>query len=270
MMPQLDMVTSTDTKGVLMITGFCRQRLNVVRKDPELGFPEPSQIGRSLRWFVHEVVQWMQTKKRSSAAQLDLASRKVPVGLKSTKTTRPPNPWPWALVAKTERPTLAEVQAANEQACAIRLQPGQVRIGRPIVTREGTSVMRYSVSGAPREGVTPPLTIRCKVTFGAGVQAQAKVRYLSGPAVGASADELLDKAPGKKPRPKEGKGDSALHELSASLEVSLAELKNRYESGLSLDALCAQYRMGKSRLSKLLREAGVQMRPAGRKPRLSG
>jgi hypothetical protein len=49
-------------------------------------------------------------------------------------------------------------------------------------------------------------------------------------------------------------------------EVRLAELVADYRSGDSLDALCKRYRMGKSRVSRLLREAGVQMRPAGRKP----
>jgi predicted DNA-binding transcriptional regulator AlpA len=260
-------VMSVDTKGLVKMTGFCRQRLSAIRKDATLGFPEPSQVGRSLRWLVSDIVQWLQAMKRSNAALLvDLASRKVPVGLKSTKTTRPPNPWPWALVTKTEKPTLAEVQAANVQICAIRLKPGQVRIGRSMVTREGTSVMRYSVAGVPHQGAMPPLTIRRKVTFGADVAAQTRARYLAG-----SADALADarhaKTADEKPRQREGQGDGVLPELFASLEVSLVELKNRYESGSSLDALCAQYRMGKSRLSKLLREANAQMRPAGRKPR---
>lgn len=266
MMPQLDMVASTDTKGVLMITGFCRQRLNVVRKDPELGFPEPSQIGRSLRWFVHEVVQWMQTKKRSSAAQLDLASRKVPVGLKSTKTTRPPNPWPWALVAKTERPTLAEVQAANEQVCAMRLEPGQMRVGRAVLTREGKSVMRYRVIGLPREGVTPLITIRRKVTFGVAVPAEARARYVV-EQQGELHYSRRDNRNGMVSPLQERPTTRTPPDHTASSEVSLTELKKQYESGSSLDALCAQHRMGKSRLSKLLREANAQMRPAGRKPR---
>ena len=260
-------VMSVDTKGLVKITGFCRQRLSAIRKDTSLGFPEPSQVGRSVRWLVSDVLQWLQGMKQKNATlPVDLASRKVPVGLKSTKTTRQTNPWPLALVTKTEKPTLAEVQAANVQTCAITLEPGQVRIGRSMVTREGTSIMRYSVAGVPHKRGMPQITIRRKVTFGAGVTQQDRARYFA-VSSGALADMRQTKAADKRSRPQEGHKDSVLPELSASLEVSLTELKSRYESGSSLDALCAQYRMGKSRLSKLLREANAQMRPAGRKPR---
>lgn len=49
-------------------------------------------------------------------------------------------------------------------------------------------------------------------------------------------------------------------------EVSLTEMKAAYEvEGKSLDDLCKRYRMGKSRVLKLSREAGTEMRPSGRK-----
>jgi hypothetical protein len=47
-------------------------------------------------------------------------------------------------------------------------------------------------------------------------------------------------------------------------EVKPEALKRDYETGLSLDALCQLYHVGKSRASKLLRAAGAQIRKPGR------
>ena len=44
-----------------------------------------------------------------------------------------------------------------------------------------------------------------------------------------------------------------------------SKLKIEYEAGASLDALCKRYRMGKLRLSEMLRAAGTAMRAPGRR-----
>ena len=46
--------------------------------------------------------------------------------------------------------------------------------------------------------------------------------------------------------------------------VSPLELRRQYESGLSLDVLSRRNRMGKLRLTHLLREAGARLRSPGR------
>lgn len=48
---------------------------------------------------------------------------------------------------------------------------------------------------------------------------------------------------------------------------SLGELRARYESGVSLDTLCGEFRIGKARLSRLVRESGATVRRPGRPAR---
>lgn len=251
---------SVDTKGLVRMTGFCRQRLSAIRKDPALGFPEPSVIGRSLRWLVSDVLQWLQAMKSSNAAMLNsLVSQKVPVGLKPSRT-QPAVRWTLPLV-KSPTPTAAEIETANHQALAARLEPGEYRHGALVKTQEGVPIMRYRVMGRALGASALPRTsvqIRRKITFTPGtpqhVQERCRAARAALPAGGKSAA----------PRTKEPIS-LPLTGIPAK-EVSLADLKVHYESGQSLDILCKQYRMGKSRLSKLLRQAGAQMRSAGRQP----
>jgi predicted DNA-binding transcriptional regulator AlpA len=48
-------------------------------------------------------------------------------------------------------------------------------------------------------------------------------------------------------------------------DLWLNQLKTEYESGTTLDELCRQHRLGKARLSVLLRNAGAAMRRPGRR-----
>jgi predicted DNA-binding transcriptional regulator AlpA len=262
--PQLENV-SIDTKGLVIMTGFCRQRLNVIRKDPTLGFPEPLAVGRSLRWLVSDVVDWLRAMKRRNGSPVaHELSKMVSVGLKSTKKTSPPSVSLWYARVHVNRPTLAQVKEANMRVFALGIQPGQHRIGTSVVTVEGMSAMRYRVSGTPSRALELLPPMRRRVThLGTGL-VEPKDRR-SGVEAGTTPGVFDSAAPDPMQRGTPSK--AAVPHQSEIFEVSMEDLRKRYEAGSSLDALCAQYRMGKSRLSKLLRDAGTTMRPAGRKPR---
>lgn len=252
---------SIDMKGVTKLTGFGRQRISVFRKDLLLGFPEPLRIGRSLRWLVSDIQQWLQAMKRSNAELLgSLVSEKFSVSLKPSKKAAPPElARPSLMLQKARKYTQAEVEAGNQQAFATRLKPGQSRVSATVVTQEGASVMSYRLMGRPSaEPVSPftPTQMRRKIVFLPGTSLDVKERFLAAQA--ALAAPRIPAAPTAK--------EPICLPLAGvpAKEVLLADLKTYYEGGQNLDTLCKQYGMGKSRLSKLLREAGAQMRQPGR------
>ena len=261
---------SVDTKGLIKITGFCRQRLHVFRKDPKLGFPEPLVIGRSLRWLRSDISQWLVAMKRSNADLFEsLVSKKVTVGLKPSIQILAPKSEPRTLfLRKSPQTTLAEVQIENQQVLSTRLELGQSRVGTELETQDGGSIMRYrlvnrgAVEKAPLAVAVP---IHRKILFPPGTPLDVKARRIAefershiGPtgiaAKGTPSAPLANELP------------NPPLAVRPTREVSLAALRTDYESGQNLDALCKQYRMGKSRLSKVLREAGAKMRQPGRRP----
>ena len=60
-------------------------------------------------------------------------------------------------------------------------------------------------------------------------------------------------------KPKPGSSDTVV-----SIAPDIAEMKELYESGLTLDELCKRFRIGKGRLSARLRAEGTVMRAPGR------
>jgi len=52
--------------------------------------------------------------------------------------------------------------------------------------------------------------------------------------------------------------------LVFSTALNIQYMRQRYEAGYSLDQLCREFRIGKSRLSEALRAAGAQLRKPGR------
>ena len=261
---------SVDTKGLVKMTGFCRQRLNVIRKDLKLGFPEPLIIGRSLRWLSSDIRQWLVAMKRSNADLLEtLVSKKITVWLKPSKQASAPKSASRALfLLESPKPTLAEVQIANQRVLSTPLELGQSRIGTEIKTQEDDSIMRYrlisrgSVEKAPL-AVTVP--IHRKFLFAPGTPFDVKARRIAD----FERSDICEAGIAAKGTPSTSVAIEPPDPLLAgrlTQEVSLAALRTDYESGQNLDTLCKQYRMGKSRLSKVLREAGAKMRQPGRRP----
>jgi predicted DNA-binding transcriptional regulator AlpA len=252
---------TVDTKGACDITSFSRQRLHKLRADPTSGFPEPYIVGRSVRWFVADLVSWLHSMKPSNATQNARGTDKTVV-LKAGagKRTEAEKPRSRFLLNPTKVkvvPTVAELAAANRKVQATKLQPGQHLLRRMIDTRDGARDWQYSVfplvSG---KGFVPVKVSPLKIFVPMGIPEAERQRLL------ARATAMRTASPASPPVLATPKGDTNAQKT----EVSLAEMKAAYEvEGKSLDDLCKRYRMGKGRVSKLLRQAGTEMRPSGRK-----
>lgn len=300
---------SIDTKGVIEMTTFCRQRLNEIRKDPALGFPEPLKVGRSVRWLVSDILQWLQAMKRSNSELLEsLVSKKSSVDPKPLKKVAAPEPAEHSQMPQKSREyTQAEAKVENQQIFATPLkaapkgfrfkvtaskvapnepyprrartinvslelitrQYGQARYNADQATlratREAIKLLENNSSikrNSPETRTLPLKSAKLRppsIEFPPGTLPDGRARY--------HADQATLKAAHTSTTPSAKEPNCLPLPGVPVKEVSLADLKAHYESGQSLDALCKQYRMGKSRLSKLLREMGAQMRQPGRRPR---
>jgi predicted DNA-binding transcriptional regulator AlpA len=63
----------------------------------------------------------------------------------------------------------------------------------------------------------------------------------------------------------ETEGSAQSTQFVVDVDLWINQLKTEYESGTTLDELCRQHRLGKARLSALLRNAGAAMRKPGRR-----
>lgn len=254
---------SVDMKRLIQMTGFSRQRLNVIRKDPKLGFPESLTVGRSVRWLDTDIQQWMQAMKRSNVVlRENLVAKSVPIAGQTLTAKELERALDMPLLPKKPVPTVKDILAQNYRATSCSLQHGQDIVTTMVLTKEGTSLLRYEVVGIPL--VDPQLGIRrvevrTHKRFEANVSLAEQMQYFAVRAAILTGRMVPSMPILEQP--------NLLTPADVPVkEMSLVDLKNAYESGLSQDKLCQQYRMSKSRLGKLLREAGAKMRPAGRKP----
>lgn len=255
---------TVDTKGACALIGISRQQLHKIRKDSEMNLPEPFKIGSSVRWFVSELMTWMQSMKPSNTPQNATSVDKT-VALKAAgtgKQTNPEKPRSRFLLNPTKVkvvPTMAELAAANQKAQALKRQPGQHLLRRMVDTRDGARDWQYYVfPSTPGKGVAPVKVGARKILVPTGMPEAERQQLLAR----AAAMRAASASPASPPVLATPKGDTNAQKT----HVSLTEMKAAYEvEGKSLDDLCKRYRMGKSRVLKLLREAGTEMRPSGRK-----
>lgn len=259
-MAQKVIPVAVDTKTLTAMTGLSRQRLDKLRKDPKSGFPKPSRIGRSVRYNVEEVMQWLEAVKAGNSA---LLQKMVQRNLVQPGTQKVPAPCPVQQPTHKAMPTVAEVNLANKKTCSTILAKGQRCVGNLIETADGPPTKYYRV--LPRSMVDPTalrsthriVLHQVYLAGGKAIQKQTKTdvalpcfntpqvdtkeikspTYIGGAEVGG-------------PAPLEGPDVEAL--------------KQDYDRGLSLDALCILHHIGKTRASKLLRAAGARIRKPGR------
>ncbi|SOD25303.1 hypothetical protein SAMN05518800_1841 [Variovorax sp. YR752] len=256
---------TVDTKGACEITGFSRQRLHKLRADPASGFPEPIKVGRSIRWFVADLIAWLHSMKPSNAPQNARSAADKTVALKVAGTgrqTNPEKPRSRFLLNPTKVkvvPTVAELAVANRKVQAMKRLPGQHLLRRMIDTRDGARDWQYYVfPSTPGQGVAPVKVSARKILIPSNIPEAERKQLLAH----AAAMRTAGASPTNSPVLATPKGDAN----APKKEVSLTEMKAAYEvEGKSLDDLCKRYRMSKSGVSKLLREAGTAMRPPGRK-----
>lgn len=255
---------TVDTKGACRITSLSRQRLHKLRNDPTSGFPKPSDVGRSVRWFVSDLIEWLRSKQRGNAQQ-SVPGVDKKVALKAAGTGKQPKsekPRSRFLLNPTKVkvvPKVVELAAANRKVQAMKRQPGQKLLRRMIDTRDGARDWQYFLfPSTPGKGVRP-VTVGPRKIFIPSNISEAERQQLLARAAAMRATSASPPNPTAQATPK-GDGNAQ------KTEISLIEMKAAYEiEGKSLDGLCKRYRMGKSRVLQLLREAGTEMRPSGRK-----
>jgi predicted DNA-binding transcriptional regulator AlpA len=247
---------TTDSKGASDITGFGRQRLHKIRKDPTLGFPEPIVVGRSIRWLVSDLMKWLQAMKLSDS---ELLARRNRSALRPARATlaMPASTRRSFFLQKMPLPTAAQIDEANRVAFAKPLLPGQTRVGRMVKTIEGEVVWRYRVIGKPQENAVPTFRPVVKVSRRRTSRDIAPDRLGANKVAACGLTDLSSLPIPAQGKPKPG-------------QLSLFEMKADYESGKTLDVMCKTYRMGKGRLLKLLQAAGTEMRPPGRASKQQG
>lgn len=259
-MAQKVIPVAVDTKTLTAMTGLSRQRLDKLRKDPTSGFPKPSRIGRSVRYIVEEVMQWLDATKTGNSALLQEMVRRNDVQQATQKVQIPS---PVLRPASKTRPTVAEVNLANKKTCTATLAKGQRCVGNLIETADGPPTKYYRLLpqhiADPKALGATHLIVHHQICFAGGkaieMQTTTNVPLPSANASQAEAKEL------------ESVTTIGISEADAPVTFgtpSLEALKLDYERGLSLDVLCGLYHIGKTRVSKLLRAAGAQIRQPGR------
>lgn len=235
-----------DTKDLCAMTGFSRQRISALRKDPSMAFPQPLNIGRSVRWKTNEIKLWLDALAGGAPA---LAALAADTGIVPTKKT-PKRVRRSIFLEPASRPTAAQVEEENRRVLAIPLHPGITRLGKMVKTREGGEVWGHKLVTSKK---APPPVERVEL----------RTLRKPPPRINPGTSSVVDGREGG-PTPTAAVGPT-IDLAGPPAPEALARLKGEYEGGKSLDALCAQHKIGKSRLSKLLRDAGAAMRSPGRK-----
>jgi predicted DNA-binding transcriptional regulator AlpA len=258
-MAQTVIPVAVDTKTLTAMTGLSRQRLDKLRKDVKSGFPKPSRIGRSVRYNVEEVMQWMEAMKSGNSALLQELVQKNH-GQRAAQTV--PAPCPLQRPAIKTRPTIAELNIANKKACSTTLAKGQHYVGSLIETADGPPAKYYRV--VPQHAAdlaalgSTHLIVRHQIYFAGGCTVKKTTSDVPLPGDNVSQVGIKELEPATSI-------DNAEVETPTPLGAPAIEaLKLDYESGLSLDVLCSRYHIGKTRVSKMLRAAGAQLRKPGR------
>lgn len=261
-MAQRVIPVAVDTKTLTAMTGLGRQRLDKLRKDPTSGFPKPSRIGRSVRYIVAEVMQWLIANREGSSIVLPEAEQKKAPAASIVKAV----PIQKVQPARKTKPTLAEVNRANAKVLAATPRKGQRCVGNMIETADGVIAKHFQMIPRHCDDGESLMSTHLIVHHKTHLWGRKPVRVVE------AVTELETNA-------SQAIGDFSASEKASSSHIEISyhqpdsgranevipeTLKRDYESGLSLDVICKRYHIGKSKLSKLLRAAGAQIRKPGR------
>lgn len=247
-MPKLVSPLWADTKTTCAITGFCRQRLHALQKTS--GFPRPTKIGRSTRYSVDAITEWMrQMSKGNTPASTPLVSISENARASKPKVTQlNAEPEPLAMDGCTLSLT---VEKPTKCTSALGIEISTRRVSRGTAHTTQSHVIN--------------LAITKKIKYAPGVREAIEAREAEGQAqrnLLAQSQQFASTA-----HSNELGGE---HDVSGSSDMppfSQERMKHDYESGMTLDALCKRYSMGKARISQKLKESGTIMRRPGRQLR---
>lgn len=240
-----------DSKAVRLLTGFSRQHINKLENNPKSGFPKGIRIGKNVRYDLIEIDQWMQAHKAGNEGWLQKIIDAKEENADEHAVKKLPKPQPYK---KAMKPSLAQIHATNRKVLATRLDSGQIIVRSDRKTSEGARAEAFRIV---RIAPKPPRCLglrpirfehRPKKTYPPGGLIPIDTALATEPLTGSQATS--DVAP-----------------LNSALEYAtlLEAIKAAYEGGMTVDQLCQQFRIGKTRASKLLRNSGAHVRKPGRK-----
>lgn len=241
-----------DNKMVRVIFGLTRQYLNKLEKDPLSGFPLPIKHGKNTRHRLESVRHWHRAKEPGNEALMaELVSRRL--AIESVK------PAPAAATTATKpRPlckrTLSQIERHNSKVLASEINSDQVVIWSATTSKEGVKVKTYRLSPRMSEmkswafATAHKLEIRPKKTLFRGQRPSATDTTQQ------PVQEVITLA----------KSGPIASSKGPTADLNIVALKNAYDSGMSMDAICKQFRAGKTRVQRLLKRSGAQIRKPGR------
>jgi hypothetical protein len=211
------------------------------------------------------VAQWVESKKGGR-----------PILLRETLQAYPPavsimvaNPVQYIQPSTKTKPSVAEVDAANAKVLAATPREDQQCVESMIETSDGEVVKLLEL--IPRHCDDPePLSATHKVVrhvaIPLGLKPTTEVATADQPEKFV-ASTTPPKVYGIERKPSSGSSMVVEYHrpvVGRSSAPIPAALKQDYESGQTMDVLCKRYHLGKSNLSKMLRDAGVSIRKPGR------
>jgi predicted DNA-binding transcriptional regulator AlpA len=215
-MPKLVSPLWADTKTACAITGFCRQRLHELQKTS--GFPQPIKIGRSSRYAVDAITDWM---RQMSTDSFPVSTPLIAVE-ENARTSKP---------EKTTPASKQEPIAGNSTPLTFTVvlpKKSTAMAGIEISTRQVTRRIAPEV-----EAHTVKLSITKKVWYAPGMREAIEARKA---AEKMRSDLLSQSKQIANTEDSIGLGEECnAVGTSTTPSYSLERMKHDYESGMTLD-----------------------------------
>lgn len=247
-MPKLVSPLWADTKTTCAITGFCRQRLHALQKTS--GFPRPTKIGRSTRYSVGAITEWM---RRMSTDSFPVSTPLIAVE-ENARASNPEKTTPTSKqkpIAGNSTPLTFTVVSPKKSTAMAGIEISPRKVTRRIAPEVGAQTVKLSITK--------------KVWYAPGIREAIEARKA---AEKMRSDLLAQSKQIAKTEDSNGLGGECNTVGTSATPLFTPEhMKHDYESGMTLDALCKRYSMGKARISQKLKEAGTIMRRPGRQLR---
>ena len=248
-----------DTSDVATLLHSSRRQVNKLARNPSSGFPPAIDFGNCSRHHLASVLMWMEAKKPGNEAQLaELIKTRLDIDQKSAKgtvtlqSTAAPKP------RATGTPTLSQVERRNAKILTLHQKSGQ-QIGWSIKTTcEGAKVKSYrllspnATSMRCGDGNLLKVVLRPKKTY--YPDGCPKNASEPPPSLSCERTDAWDKHSHSQPATKANR---------RAANLKMVELKDAYESGLSMDEICKQFNAGKTRVANLLHKSGALIRKPG-------
>ena len=248
-----------DTLDVATLLHSTRRQVNRLARNPSSGFPPAIDFGNCSRHHLASVLMWMEAKKPGNEAQLaELIKKRLDIDQKSAKSAVTPQSTAAPKTRATGTPTLSQVERRNAKVLTLHQKSGQQSGWSMKTTCEGAKVKSYrllSPSSSSKlcgdEDLLKVVLRPKKTYYPDGCPTNASE---SAPSPSSEISGALVKCAHSQP---------ATNAKRRVANLKMAELKDAYESGLSMDEICKQFNAGKTRVANLLHKSGAHIRKPG-------